>query len=350
MATEAWLHPVDGSEAVPIPVIEGNVTLDSQAGVRGRCDIQVADADWIPMGAGDRLAPFGPEIVLRRGVYLGDTETETVSLGRFGIEDAEITDDGEGPTVRVTGLDRAERVSKAKFEDTFQLAPNTDFTTGILDVVRMAFPDVPVMVDFETASDISIGQPVTAQAGDDPWTYAQDLATAIGMMLFFDGDGVLTLRPYSDTSPVAELVEGEGGVLLTASRNWSRTGAFNKVVVTGENSGASVFRGVAVDDDPFSPTFIDGPFGVVTEFRSWPEVKSDQQARDVAESILAQEIGAPSTVSFGMVPNPALEPGDSVLISRPSIGVNETHVLDSLTIGLGAEEQMTGTTRERRTF
>lgn len=349
VATQATLYPADGTDPVTIPIIDGTVTLDSTASVRARCDIQVADPDWIPVVAGDKLSPFGSEIELRRGLYLSDGTTETVALGRFGIEDAEITDDGTGTTVRVTALDRAEQISKAKFEDAYQVDAGTDFTEAILNIVSTAFPGVETAEGFDTATSLAIGKDVTAIQGDDAWEFAQGLATALGMVLYFDGDGYLTLRPYSDSSVVAEIVEGENGVLLTASRNWSRTNSFNKVIVTGESTqDDTVYQGEATDTNPASPTFYGGPFGRVPEFRTYPQITSDSHAADVAEAILAQEIGAPSTVSFGMIPNPALEPEDTVLISRPDIGVNEEHVIDSLTIGLGATESMTGTTRERR--
>jgi hypothetical protein len=351
VATQATLYPADGTDPVTIPIIDGTVTLDSTASVRARCDIQVADPDWIPVVAGDKLSPFGSEIELRRGLYLSDGSVETVALGRFGIEDAEITDDGTGTTVRVTALDRAEQISKAKFEDAYQVDAGTDFTEAILNIVSTALPGVETTDGFDTASSLSIGVPVTALPGDDPWEFAQALATTLGMRLFFDGDGILNMAPFSSGQVAAEIVEGENGVLLTVSRNWSRTGSFNRVIVTGETGqDDTTYRGEATDTDPASPTFYGGPFGNVPEFRTYPQITSDSHAQDVAEAILAQEIGAPSNVSFGMIPNPALEPDDTVLISRPSIGVNEAHVLDSLTIGLGASETMSGTTRERRTI
>lgn len=350
VAVEAWLYPADGSDPVAVPVTDGSVTLEATAAVRGRCDVRTEHAEWIPLDASDGLSPFGHELELRRGVVLPNGSTETVPLGRFGIEDAEVTDDGTGPSVRVSALDRAERMSKAKFTDIYQVPAGKEFTTAILEMLREAWPAVPVMDGFEDMSDISVGQPVTAQEGEDRWEAAQILAQALGMILFFDGDGVLTLKPYAAGGPVLDLVEGEGGVLLNVARNWSRSASFNKVVVTGESSGDNVFRGEAFDDNPLSPTYFYGPFGQVPEFRSYPEVRSDQQAKDVAYSILAQHLGAPATVSFGMVPNPALEPEDTIRISRPSVGVDHSYIVDSLTIGLAATESMTGQTRERISF
>lgn len=348
--TEAWCWPADGSDPVEIPLSEGSVTSDATQQVRARCDFQVEHTEWIPVDAADRLSPFGTEVELRRGVYFPDGSTETVGLGRFGLEDAGITDDGSGASVSVAGLDRMERLSKAKFEDVHQVGSGTLFTQAILDVVLSIWPECPVMDGFVDASDLVSTLRPTAQVGDDPAEFVQGLAYAIAMSLFFDGDGFLSLRKYAAQEPVLDLVEGEG-VLLSASRDWSRTTAFNRVYVTGENSeGSDVFQGVATDDDPSSPTYYFGPFGRCPEFRSFTQVESDEQAQEVANNILARELGAPSTVSFGMVPNPALEVEDTVLIRRGSVGVDESHVVDQLTVGLGASEVMSGQTRERRGF
>jgi hypothetical protein len=239
------------------------------------------------------------------------------------------------------------RIGNARFEDVWQVPNGTLFTQAILDVVYSIWPDCPVMSGFTDMSSMTSTLLPTAQVGDDPAEFVQGLAYAIGLSLFFDGDGILTLRKYAGQDAVLSL----DGALVSASRNWSRTAAFNKIIVTGENTdGSDVFRGVAVDDDPLSPTFYGGPFGKVPEFQSWSMIESDAQAQEVANNALARQIGAPSTVSFGMVPNPALEPDDSVLISRPGIGVNEVHVVDSLTVGLAASEVMSGQTRERRSL
>lgn len=347
--SEVWCFPVDGSDPVAVPLSEGSVTLDATQPVRARCDIQVEDADWIPSDASDGLAPFGSELQVLRGVEFVDGSRELVSLGWFGLEDAEITDDGSGALVRVAALDRMERLSKGKFEDVWQVPNGTRYTQSIMDVVRSLWPESPFADGVVDQSDMTSTLLPTAQVGDDPVEFVQGLAFVIGMSLFFDGDGLLTLRKYSEQSPVMEI--GEGDVLLSAARNWSRTTAFNRVIVTGENtSGSDVFRGVATDDDPLSPTVYGGPFGRVPEFQSWPQIQSDNQAQDVANNVLAQQLGVPSTVSFSMVPNPALEVEDMVTISRPSVGVDSTHIVDQLTIGLGASEVMSGVTRERRSF
>ena len=55
-------------------------------------------------------------------------------------------------------------------------------------------------------------------------------------------------------------------------------------------------------------------------------------------------IGAPDMISFGSVVDPAQRPGDIITIERPlSIPAGtEKHILDQVTIPLGAEGEMSG--------
>lgn len=351
LAVEAVLYPPEDADRVELDVISGSVTLDAAASVRGRLDLTLQGVDWVPRSASDRLAPAGSEINVRVGVRFPDGSTELTSVGWFGVEDVQVDDDGSQLQCSVTGLDRAARLSYAKFEDAFEVTSGTAFADAILDLAQDAWPDVPYMDGFTDASSVSIGRNIVAAAGDDRWEFMQGLATALGMSLYFDGDGDLTLRRYAEQGvvfTVSEATDSEPGVLIRAQKGWSRTNAFNKVIATGENTDSTdVYRGEAVDDNPLSPTFYDGPFGRAPRFYQSPDIYSDEQAEDAARTILAKELGIASTVSFDMVPNPALEPEDTVLVVRDRLGVNEQHVLDSVTIGLSADDAMSCQTRER---
>lgn len=356
--TEVWAYRSSG-EPVRLEVSEGSVNLNSTSAIRGSVDLSVPGLDWVPKGPFDLLAPYGNELNVLRGVEFADGSRELVSLGWFGIQSVSVEDDGSGLSVRVSGLDRSQRLSAAVFEDVVNIPADTPFAAAILFLALDAWPDCPYQPDFVSvsgvvagwdASALSIGRGVVAQPGDNRWDFMLGLAKALGMVLFFDGDGILTLRPYAEQGVVASVAEGEGGVLLSAGREWGRSESFNRVIATGENTSSDeVYRAVATDDNPLSPTYYFGDFGKVPRFYSSPYIVSVEQAQDAANAILLQEIGTASTVSFGMVPNPALEPEDTVRIVRERVGVSELHIIDDVTIGLAASDSMSGSTRERLT-
>jgi hypothetical protein len=211
-------------------------------------------------------------------------------------------------------------------------------------VLTEAWPEITT--DFQSTSYTTPA--LIAQEGDDRWAFAQGMAQALGMVLYFDGDGTCVLTPDVLSSPVLDLAEGEGGVLLAASRQWTREGTFNRVIATGENTGETApARGVATDDNALSPTYYFGAFGKVPRFYASSFITTDAQALEAAQAILNRELGTTESVNFGAFVLPHLEPGDTVTITRARSGIDEDHVLDSLTIPLAATESMSGQTRAR---
>ncbi len=319
--------------------IDGNVTLDQTAASRGRMDLQLASPDLVPTSSTDALAPFGNELRVYRGIP--DT---LVSLGIFRIDEANVTDSPDALTIAVTGMDRSVRLIDARFEEPYIVSAGTNVVTAIETMVEQADPTI--VVNLEPTS--AVMPLIVYDEGGDRWKALQDMATSIGRSLYFDGDGELTGKPVSaGATPVAAIAEGAGGTLLTAGRRLARQGAHNRYIVTGENAaeGSAPARGVATDDNPLSPTYYYGAFGKVPAFVTSQLVTTDQQAQDMAQGLLARELGVTDQVNFGSLVNPALEPDDVVTVTRERLGVNEDHILDALTIPLAATGTMTGQTR-----
>jgi len=325
--------------------VEGQVTLDQTASVRGRCELTIVEPDLIPTNYQALLTPYGNELRVYRGVRHPGGVDELVSLGVLRIDEVDIVDGAEGPQIQLSGLDRSARVSDARFEEPYQVAEGTNTATAIQSVLQGGWPDIPLSLTNTSATTPAIA----ADEGGDRWDFAQQLAKAVGMSLYFDGDGVCVTVPVSSAtdSPVSYIAEGEGGVLIQASRSWSREGTYNRVVAVGENTSddAPPARGVAKYTNTGRPTYYYGSFGRVPRFYASPFVSTDAQAQSAAEAMLSRELGTTQQVTFGALVNPALEPDDVVRITRVASGVDESHVIDSLTVPLGAGEPMTGRTR-----
>jgi hypothetical protein len=346
LATRLTVIEGDGTETELTSGLEGAVTLDATSAIRGRVDLTfiTEDLDLIPRVPTDLLAPYGNEIRVERGITYADGDTELVSLGVFGIYEVSINDTGSALDVRIIGMDRSKRVADARFEGPYSIASGTSAITALLAVITAAYPQVDTSIEVPTLLTLPS---MIAEEGDDRWSFALSIAAAIGMELYFDGDGALALRPIPGGAAVAEIVEGEGGTLLSAQRSWNREGTYNGVIATGENVSAEAapVRGSAVDLDPDSPTYWYGAFGRVTRFYSSPFLTTDAQAADAAAAILAQEKGTTQQVEFSALPNPALEPGDVVRLTRERVGIDEDGVIESLTIPLDAAGVMSGRTR-----
>lgn len=344
MLTRVRVRDAVSGSITTVPVSQCTVTLDDTSSIRGTCNLTIPGSEYTPKAPTDLLAPYGNELVIDRGVRHADGTEEYVQTGVFGIEEASI--DASAMYTTVTGADRAQRLSNAKFEDVYQVVKGTEIGEAIVTMGQNAWLDMPYDSDVFDAIVTTLPTAV-ANEGDDRWEWMQGFATALGYILYFDNTGTLTARPYQAGSPVLNVYDDDGGTLLSAERNWSKVDTFNRVIATGENSdNSAVYRGVATDDNGESPTRYDGPYGKTPVWFDSPYIQSNAQAQDAADAKLAQELGTIASVSFSMVPNPALEPGDVVRLRRTDAGINEAHVLETVSIGLGADEEMDCVTRQ----
>jgi hypothetical protein len=334
--------------SLPTPV-DGTVTLDDTAQIRGRVELAVADdgtLGLVPTTPASLLAPYGNELRVRRGVEYASGVRELVSLGVFRIEGVDVDDTPGGLSIRVTGQDYSSKVLDAQFEDPFTVAAGTNVATALDTVLAGAGITAGAATSIVTAQTTPT---LVAEEGGDRLAFAVSLAASIGLRMYFDGDGVIRFTPIvTSGAPAVQLVEGDSGVLVQAGRSWDRTGTHNRWIVTGENTGETApVRGVATDDNLASPTYYGGPFGRAPTFISSSFLTTNAQALDMANALKALELGTTQRVRFGAYVNPALEPGDIARITRLAAGIDEDHIIESLTIPLIADATLTGTTRAK---
>lgn len=301
----------------------------------------------VPEDPDSLLAPYGQEIQIKRGISLDNGYEQLISLGIFRTQDARSSESGDGSLkIDVVGFDRSVKIIEAKFLHPSQVAAGSDYLTTIKNTILAVDPAATfAFPDFSATTPL-----LSVQEQDDRWAFVRDMAAAIGMDLYLDGDGVYVLKTIPSLSAGAanaELVEGENGLLTSAVSDWTREGAHNGFIYTGENtSGAGdPPRGEAFDTDPSSPTYFYGPFGQVPAWEQSSFLTSDAMALQAAQGRLKKELGTSRSIDFGSIVNPALEPTDIALIRREKLKLNENHIIDSLSIPLEADSGMTGKTR-----
>ncbi len=332
-----------------LAVVEGAVTLDGTADVRGTLDLTVAEP-W-PDGVGvDQLAPYGSEVFVTRGVVLGNGKIQRAPLGYYRLTMVEQSDAPQG-TLRLTGQDRMAGIVDARLLSPVQYSAATTYGQAVEDLVTGVYPGATI--DWDDATDAQpLGRAVVSE--DDRYALLLDLVQSAGKIMFWDYRGVLVVKdPPDAAAPVWEVNAGRDGVLVSVGRALSREEVYNAVAATGEALDDSPpVAGYAYDLDPASPTYWDGPFGKVPRFYSSPLLTTADQATKAAESLLAQSTGLPYVVDFSAVPNPALEPFDPVRVTYPvdmtrhPRRAREIHVLAAITIPLGAAGTLDAHTRK----
>lgn len=326
-----------------LEVIDGGVTVDRAAACRRACSLTLLDRDGTltPSTLADALAPNGAEVHVYRGV-LGEQD---VPQGIFGIDDVDIGDTPQGLTLSLQGFDRAKAIQRAKLTDLHVIDEGINYADAILDLLVSRFP---TLVSSFMTTEFTTPQ-ITLDEQADPWVEAVAMARAIGAELFFAVSGVAVLQPEFDPASVAvdfEYSEGAEAMILGVSRKLSREGVFNHVIVTGEPvNGATPVRAEAIDDDPSSPTYIDGAFGDVPYFETSELVTTEEQAQAMADALLLSKRRVVESLSFPTIVNPAHDGGDVVTVTRARANVSGRYVLEAFNVPMTASESMTAAVR-----
>lgn len=334
-------------------VESGSVTMQSGADARARCSLDVIGLDdLIPVDSDSVLNVYHTELALYKGIK-NSTDTYLVPLGVFGIDQSSVSDSGGEVTIAVNGRDRAGKFISPEggFETGGSLPAGTKAGDAIVQTLLSSWPDMPYDINAFTGLTVPLPA-LTWEEGEDRWAFASGIATACGGELYFNRYGVLTIQPIPDLSsstPVTTISEGAGGTLLNISRDWDRSRVVNRWTVFGQNASnepsETVPRGVALDNDPSSPTYYYGSFGKRLESVNNSFVATDVQAQDMATGLLARSLGAPDSISFGAIPDPGRSPLEVVTVERSRLGVAANHILDSITHPLGSGDIMTAQTR-----
>ena len=332
--TQVQLLRTDGV-TVTLPHTDGSVTVDRSNAVRRTCSVTVPDVSLLPMTPTSQLAVYGAKLRILRGVIYGDGSIEAVPLGLFRI-DSISGDPAVGPvTISGSGLEAV--IADDKFTAPRTTRGATAAVTAITGLIQDTIPDAVVV---NRASDATIGT-MTWDTQGDRWAAVQECATAIGAEVYCDADGQFVIAELPDllTAPVAwEVNAGESGVLISADRGFSRSGMYNMVVASGENSedNAPPVTASASDTDPTSPTYVGGPFGRVPKFYSSATLINTSLAQGAANKLLRDALKPNATVTLTSLPNPCLEPGDVLRVVYED-GQRELQQVQSFSISLGLD-------------
>lgn len=329
----------DGDETL---VSSGDVTYDASADIWATAEVTTVGA-W-PRTAQSPLAPYGNEIFIRRGIDVGGPEgTIWSELGYFRI--VEPTGEGDG-LIRVSLEDRMAGLIDARFLTPRVIAKGRTVGSVFRDLVEEVYPLAEVVFD-DPAEFGTLRRAVIVEK--DRYQFLADLAESLGKVMHWDGLGRLQVRtPPAATEPRWRIGAGAHGTLIRADKRITRRDVYNAVVARGEGASGeeTAALGIAVDDNPESPTYFGGRFGSVPRFYSSPLLADDAGARAAAATMLRGNLGVPYNADLTAVANPAIRPWDPVAVTGKD-GDREAHVLKAVTVPLDVENALTAKTAEQ---
>lgn len=343
--TEATIIPPVGAP-ITLTINDGTVTVDRTADHRRELELVIADPSVYPMRVTDPVNVSGSEVVVKRGITLSTGDVEMAQLGVFRVESLERTLSAGKKTVTLTGWDRSMQVADQRFRNPRRFNAQTGVTLIQL-LITEVYPDAVFHVLTTDTTNIK-----KHHVDRDRWEEVQRVAAVCGLEVYADTNGEWVIQDIPDITtamPVWIVDAGPGGVLVSASDTVSREGVPSVVVALGESVSGDDPPVISAsphgyDNDPLSPTYYLGAYGLVPRFFSSPLLRTQAQADKAADKQLANHKGATRTISFEAVPNPALDAGDAVQVVYPDRS-GELHLLDALTIPLGPGGTMSSETR-----
>jgi len=248
--------------------------------------------------------------------------------------------------IQIQGEDRSLLVTRAKWLEPYQMV-SASLETAISAMLKTRYADI--FVNFPT-TNITIGQVVLGTDQDnDPWKDAVQLCEMVGYDLFFDADGVATMRqfPSLDGSVVVKSFSENSGTTITAlQRSISTKETFNGIVYVVEGTQVTTPIRVTVwDEDSTSPTYRYGKFGQVPKFVKTNVSITSAAATTAAKNLLNTYIGSQEIIKWDGVVDPTLEAQDVVYVQANGSYVDRLVIIDSITIPMSPSEPMSAEAR-----
>lgn len=285
----------------------GSVSADLNSRVARTCDLTF-DESFYPFEPDGLLAPYGNMIRATRGIRFaeGTAFSWVVFLGL--IQNVTLNPDG---TCRVYAADLAANVVEVKF-----LTPqNSQAGQPVSAEVTRLIADAVPAASFSTfdVEDIPV-RPLTWQL--DRAQALDELAASVGAFWYPLADGQFVLRRYAWTvfsAPVVTYADSDGGSVISSTASRSRESVYNSLTVTGERlNGDPPVYATAQDDNPASPTYINGLFGRRHQLMRLQTPGSQGSAQAAASDNLRRLTALVDAWSWEMTPDAALELGDTV--------------------------------------
>lgn len=320
-----------------IPVSSWSISSTSDSVIRSSGSCTLVDPLLVPTLFSDSslIYPAGAELILRTGFqYTGEAE-ELIPMGVFTIESV-TWKDGRSSEIQIEFNDRGKVPERVGWHTA------TDFSGKWASVVLQTLVnDTASYYTLQTVGTINDKRlPGGSVYDTDRNANIKTIAATIGAQVYFNRSGtpILTAIPQINSGTTASAAvwtidAGENGVLVEAHKGLSRSGTYNGIVVFGAvpDSGTGQPWAIAIDNNPTSPTYFGGPFGTVWERLEDSTLTTRGQCQVVANARLAQATGLAKSVDFQLVPNPALDIDDIILIKYYD-GSQELHILDSYSI------------------
>lgn len=317
-------------------LIDGSVSVDATRDERRSIDLTLENTDGKMYPNPNDGFWYDKVIVPYRGVKTLEGLSWEVPLGRFLIDN--LNADNFPDEVKVTGRDFTKKMELSLFLDT------TTFPAGIdISDVVTALAANSGITGFHLPYDGTVlATDYTFDQGTSRWDAAKQLATDNNYDIYMDVDSniVMTTKVDPILSPVTwTFTTGlPNGNLVTINRQVDDSNLFNRVIVIGGSSDASLppVYAEVFNDESTSPTAVSRIGDRCMPPYTSANLTTTSQCLDLAQSILAVSGLETYSLSFSSIVFPWLEANTVVKIFDPKAFPTDptNYLMDTFTIPL----------------
>jgi len=324
-----------------LPITSGSIQASLTSRVARTVTLTTIQ-DLFPADVNGLLAPFGNYLKIFQGVNGYGAPPYMWQTFRGRINDVSMDASGN---VTLNAVDRAGDIADSYFGRPYQAATGERVTTQFKTLITDAIPDAT----FGTFSDIFYLTPNLIWQNDR--ASACDDLSAAGHAWWYplaNGDFVMRFVPWTiPQTPLLTFTDGLGGTLQAWTVSFSRDGVFNQVWVTGELAdGSTPVVAVANNNDPASPTWVGGKFGIHAQLVQVQTATSQGQTLTLANQYLKQFSALRDTWSAVIPADASIELGDPFTFQTTAPArTSSTQVVAGFTLPLDGANLMSLTMR-----
>jgi hypothetical protein len=317
------------SQPVPADGVWHPVTIEAVAQANGNLTFDISNYDAATAGQIANIddVSFTPMFQTSKP----SVQTEYVPLATLVVTNAE----GNYPQLSISGFDRMWYLGR--FPVPYYLARGTNALDALVALISTFVPGDRLQLNLDDNDQTTPTLMYAEQ--DDAADAAHALCLIHGHELYVDPMGVFTCvaEQSSEDDPVMTYAPGQFSMLMRPQHKIDASSFYNAVVFTGESAAGTPFRGYAQDDDPNSLTYV-GRVGIRVYFESSPLMTSDAMCQLAAKTALKRVLGIQGYFTVPVIPNPALESGDTIRVIDPDQGIDMSLIIDSFPVNMRATD------------
>lgn len=269
-----------GVEAGDLPAARCSVSYDCEKAERTAVDLEFRDPRLVPRSV---FSLLDPRSGTRVRVLWRVPGFDWIPLATVWLDDPEVSEDADQVSVSVRGHDAVAHYRRGGYGG--RTVTLSGMTVSV--ALQTLFDALGVdRYEVDQAATARVPASFAVGANEDPWDDVVELAKLGGLEVWADRMGVIVARRLVEPSTARhQWQEGPNCQVVALQRGLKTASIRNRVVAVSTNSEVvPPVSAVVQDDDPSSPTYVFGRFGIRETRIESDKIADVEGARNMARA------------------------------------------------------------------